>query len=267
VSIPSGDGNPFAPPKAAVLEAESPDGELVLEGQKVATSRGVEWFGEGWRLFKASPGVWVGMFAVFTVLSLFLGFMPMGSIVVNLLYPVLVAGVMLGCRSLDGGGELRFKMLFEGFNKNAGSLMLVGVLYMVGWFIVSVVVFGVGMAFLIPMVMSGGFKDLDANAMLALAPWLVVIALVAIAFMLPLIMALWFAPALVVLHDVQPMAAMRASFTGCLKNMMPFLLYGVVALLLSLVAVIPAGLGFLVVGPVMWGTMYAGYRDIYVRPA
>jgi uncharacterized membrane protein len=85
--------------------------------------------------------------------------------------------------------------------------------------------------------------------------------------MLPLLMALWFAPALVIFHDVQPMAAMKSSFQGCLRNMLPFLIYGIVGFLLAIVAVIPLGLGLLVLGPVMWGTMYVGYRDIFVRRA
>jgi uncharacterized membrane protein len=60
---------------------------------------------------------------------------------------------------------------------------------------------------------------------------------------------------------------MRSSFQGCLRNFMPFLIYGVVSLLLGILAIIPFGLGILILGPVMWGSMYAGYRDIFVRPA
>ena len=86
-----------------------------------------------------------------------------------------------------------------------------------------------------------------------------------IALALPLLMALWFAPALVVFHDVQPMAAMKASFFACLKNIVPFLVYGLIGLLLLIVALIPFGLGLLVFGPVLWATTYTGYRDIFIR--
>jgi len=60
---------------------------------------------------------------------------------------------------------------------------------------------------------------------------------------------------------------MKSSFQGCLRNMLPFLIYGILGFLLAIVAVIPLGLGLLVLGPVMWGTMYVGYRDIFVRRA
>jgi len=60
---------------------------------------------------------------------------------------------------------------------------------------------------------------------------------------------------------------MRASFAGSFKNIVPFLLYAVVGLLLAIAAAIPLGLGFLVFGPVVWGSIYAGYQDIYLRRA
>jgi hypothetical protein len=266
MSIPRSEDNPFAPPKAAVLEAQSPDGELIADGQKVPTSRGVEWFSEGWRLFKASPGIWVVMFVVFVVLSLVLAIIPLGSLVSSLCYPVVVAGIMVGCRSLDEGGTLEVGHLFVAFKKNVGSLLLVGILYLVGVMLISFIA-GIAIAVMIPLLAGSGinFNANDFSSVMALAPWVVLVLLIVMALMLPLIMALWFAPALVVFHDMQPMASMRSSFTGCLKNFLPFLAYGVVGLLLGLVALIPFGLGLLVYGPLVWGTMYAGYRDIFVR--
>ena len=58
--------------------------------------------------------------------------------------------------------------------------------------------------------------------------------------------------------------AMKASFSGCARNIWPFLLYGVVFLLLFIVALIPVGLGLLVVSPMIWTSIYTGYRDIYL---
>jgi len=76
-------------------------------------------------------------------------------------------------------------------------------------------------------------------------------------------MALWFAPALVVLRGLAPMAAVRESFLGCLKNMVPFLIYGIVMLVLGILAAIPLALGWLVLGPVAVASIYVAYRDIY----
>jgi uncharacterized membrane protein len=57
---------------------------------------------------------------------------------------------------------------------------------------------------------------------------------------------------------------MQESFTGCLRNIVPFLVYGVVMLALSLIASIPLGLGWLVLGPVLAASLYTSYKDIYL---
>jgi uncharacterized membrane protein len=76
-------------------------------------------------------------------------------------------------------------------------------------------------------------------------------------------MAVWFAPALVVLRGIEPLDAMRLSFNGCLRNFVPFLVYGLVGLLLAIVATIPLMLGWLVLGPVTIASLYTSYCDIY----
>jgi len=58
-------------------------------------------------------------------------------------------------------------------------------------------------------------------------------------------------------------AAIKQSFGACLKNIVPFLIYGVVAFVLSIVATIPFGLGWLVLGPVLAASVYTAYQDIF----
>jgi uncharacterized membrane protein len=60
-----------------------------------------------------------------------------------------------------------------------------------------------------------------------------------------------------------PAEAMKNSFVACLKNIIPFLIYSVILLVLAIVASIPVMLGFLVLGPVIVGSLYASYRDIF----
>jgi uncharacterized membrane protein len=86
------------------------------------------------------------------------------------------------------------------------------------------------------------------------------------ALLLPVIMGIWFAAPLVVFHDHGAVDAMKASFAGCLKNILPFLWYSVIFMLLAIVATLPLGLGWLVLGPVLAASIYTAYRDIYLRP-
>jgi uncharacterized membrane protein len=90
--------------------------------------------------------------------------------------------------------------------------------------------------------------------------------LIVFALLLPVIMAIWFAAPLVVFHDHAAWEAMKGSFSGCLKNILPFLWYSVVLTLLALLASLPLMLGWLVLGPVVAASLYTAYRDVYLKP-
>ena len=59
--------------------------------------------------------------------------------------------------------------------------------------------------------------------------------------------------------------AMKLSFMGCLKNILPFLIYGIVGFVLMVIATIPFGLGWLILAPVVLATVYVGYKDIFLE--
>jgi len=83
-----------------------------------------------------------------------------------------------------------------------------------------------------------------------------------LALLLPVFMALWFAPALAMFHQQGPAEAMKASFVACLKNILPFLVYSVIVLLLAFVASIPfAWAGWFSAGA--GRVAIHGYRDIF----
>jgi uncharacterized membrane protein len=168
---------------------------------------------------------------------------------------------MLASRDAEEG-NLRFSRAFAGFSHRFGTLATVGVLYLVGLvaivFVASIVT-GVGM-----FSMFGGASP---DQMARLGMTMLLTMLIMFALMLPLFMALWFAPALVVYHDMGAVESMKASFAGCLKNMLPFLLYGIVMAIAGVLASIPLGLGWLVLGPVIIASIYTGYRDIYFSAA
>src|SRR5437016_14646188 len=70
--------------------------------------------------------------------------------------------------------------------------------------------------------------------------------LIALALMVPVFMAVWFAPALVVFNELGALDALKASFLGCLKNIVPFLIYGLILFGFTILATIPVFLGWLV---------------------
>ena len=257
--------NPYAAPRAAVADAVSPQqGDFVPGGRGVAAGNGWTWIAQAWELFKRQPGMWIALVVVLLVISVVAAFIPVvGSIAMMVLFPVFTGGLMIGCRALAEGGELEFGHLFAGFRERVGALAAVGGLYLVATLLIALVVglvTGVGM-----LAMMSGAGPTDPAAAAGALAGMVLAVLVMMALMIPVAMAVWFAAPLVVFHERGALEAMKESFIGCLKNIVPFLLYGVILLVLSIVASIPLALGWLVLGPVMAASLYTAYRDIYFR--
>ena len=231
-------------------------------GRAVAAGQGWAWITGGFEMFKKQPGMWIALVVVLFVIVIVLSFLNvlffLGSIALTLLMPVFVAGLMMGCQAQQRGSPLEIGHLFAGFKTQTGSLIVVGALGLGGMIIVLVpvvLIVGVGAFF--------GAARGDAAGAAAIGGSFFIAWLLAMGLSVLLYMALWFAPALVVLRGTAPVDAIRQSFFGCLKNVVPFLIYGIVMLVLSIVATIPLGLGWLVLGPVAIASVYVAYRDIY----
>ena len=199
---------------------------------------------------------------LFFVILAVLSAIPVISILTSLLTPVFVAGLILGCRDLDGGNELKVAHVFAGFQNRAGSLIGLGAINVILTILFVVIMFGIMLAmgnFDPEAWETGQMTDQEAMSM-------ILAVLVMTLFMIPLLMLFWFAPTLIVLHeDVGIIEAMKLSFLGCIRNILPFLIYGIVGFILMILASIPFGLGWLVLGPVLFGTIYASYKDIFLE--
>jgi uncharacterized membrane protein len=250
--------NPYAAPKAAVADAVTGlQGTFIPGGRAVPAGRGWIWIVEGWNLFKRQPGIWIGIVLVLLLVSFAIAFIPLlGSLMLSLAWPVFTAGLVYGARELDEGRELELGHLFVGFRERFGTLVAVGALYLVASLVVmliSALVMGASI-----FVFFGGAGDPT------IAPTTVLlVVLLALALMMPVVMAIWFAPQLVLFQGYGAVQSMRESFFACLKNIMPFLVYGAAALLLFLLATIPLLLGWLVLSPVLAATLYTSYRDAF----
>jgi uncharacterized membrane protein len=232
----------------------------VTGGRGVAAGRGWDWIAAGWELFKRQTGMWIALVLLALVIFAVLAFIPViGSIASIVLTPVFSAGVVIGCRAIEEGRPLEIGHLFAGFKVKLGPLATVGAIYLGAAIVIALVVGLLTGASIFGIAAGGGSAAVPVALMT-----LLLAALVMLALMLPVVMAVWFAAPLVVFHDKGAVEAMQESFTGCLRNVVPFLVYGVVMLALSLVATIPLGLGWLVLGPVLAASLYTSYKDIYL---
>ena len=63
----------------------------------------------------------------------------------SLLHPVLVGGILLGCREQDRGGTLAVAHLFAGFNEKLGPLVILALLYFAGWLVIGFIAVALAM--------------------------------------------------------------------------------------------------------------------------
>ena len=257
--------DPYAAPRARVADvpaAAGADAEFIPAGRTVPAGRGWAWFTDAWALFREQPGTWVLIIVVFAVVSIVIGIVPiLGNLAGYVLGPIFAGGLMLGCHELARGGELRLGHLFAGFQDQLGRLAILGVAYLVmvlGALFVAFAVAGAGLGFGWLLGMGSGSLPTGLGTTTILLG-----ALVALALMIPAAMAIWFAPALVVLNDLGVGDALKASFVASLKNFVPFFVYGAVFLGLAIVASVPLMLGWLALGPTVVASVYTAYRDIF----
>ncbi len=261
--------NPYQTPAIPPASATEAGASLVDNGRTTPAGNGLNWITAGWNIFTQSALVWIVCMVILLVMFVVLSFVPfLGNMVLYVVMPILTGGLMMGCQAQHEGRPLEIGDLFAGFQKRTVPLMLVGVMYLV--VSVALLLFA-GVAFFVIVGSSGivgAIMSGDQTAMASLLAGSVfgalVVALLVLAAYIPVAMAFWFAPTLVALHDVEPMQAIRMSFFACLKNFMPFLLYGIVFLLIFFVAALPLGLGLFVAFPLMYASTYTAYRDIFL---
>ena len=243
-----------------------------VEARVVAPARGWQWLFEGFWLFRKTPVIWLALtIALGLMWAVSLVIPVVGPLLFNLLSPALFAGLMIGCRALESGKPLEIGHLFAGFRQHAAPLVTVGGVYLVGTVVVVGIVLVVAGGSMLPAVLTKPGTDIETLRAAARSMSLA-LAVGAVVY-LPLLMVIWFAPLLVVFNGLAPVAAMKLSFTACVSNTVPFLVYGVAVLMAWVVLSLPAALGaagaLLVVAllvasiPVLICSVYTSYRDIF----
>ena len=216
------------------------------EYRVVPASNGILWIKRAITLFKRNPAAWLSCSLVLTFSFIFL---LLVVVLIPPLFPasfilssIYLGGLMLGSHQLYQFKEFQVRHLFAGFERNTAALCIIGLIYFAGTFVSSLI--GVSFSEMV------GFKfpepEAIQNAMtdqkLAqdLLGTLLLPTLIAMGFLIPVLMAFWFAPAIAVLFEEKPIAAMLKSMKACAVNTLPFLVYGIVAtfaiLFLSIIA-------------------------------
>jgi uncharacterized membrane protein len=238
---------------------EARDVDAPIRVREVRSSRGAAWLAEGWRIFRAAPTAWIGLSAGWMMITLGLVIVPLvGGVAANLLQPVFFASFALAARKQLAGEAVGMGDLFAGFRLPLRPLVNLGAILLIA----EIAIFFVMSLLGLPGV--GGSDEImtvtDYVNALQGKEWILLAGLVLTAFVKG---ALWFAPAILAFHAISTAHAVRWSVYAALSNVGAMVAYGIALTLAFLLAVLPWGLGLLVVVPVMVASTYTGFRDVF----
>ena len=201
----------------------------------------IHWLLAGFTLFKRAPSFYIVTMLLWIILLMCFSFMPtVGQFFSSLFSGIMYAFLVVAAHQLSEGDKISFSTVMDDLNPNIVRLLILNILYSIS---VAGAMFS---AFFI-----GGDN-------------IIMVAGIATAMLIIISMAFWLAPILMVVHHVTILEALVLSARGCFHNILPFILYALLAMILLFVSIIPAGLGLLVAIPVTILAMYQACNEIFV---
>jgi len=201
-------------------------------------ARGAAWLRQSYAMLSAQRVPWLLLLLLYYFVLGMIDLLPfVGQLAVPLLKPVFAVGFLAAAWSQERGGAPELRQLFEGFRSNLWALLPLGVFLLVG----------VMLAILCSALVDGGRlvdfltnpppvpADTEAAApageatnteAVLMDPRVQGGMLFAALCGLPVLLALWFAPALVVFQDCSARQALVTSLRAALANWKPIAIYG-----------------------------------------
>ena len=195
------------------------------------------WLREAFSMFRAAPLRWLLLLAVYyTIVALAeLGPWPaLGKLAASVLKPVFAVGFLAAAWGQERGRKPGLADLFRGFRSNLWALLPLGLFFFAGMTLAVAATAVIDGGALIAWG-SGGAEPSDE---LLKSGRLQLALLFGIACALPTLLALWFAPALVVFHDAGALKALATSLRASLANWRPVAIFGLA--IIFYVGIVPA---------------------------
>lgn len=240
--------------------------ENILEPRRLVTGQGWQWIKVGYSLFMKAPLIWIVLMMIWIVAFSALSALPVvGSILSGLLFPVILAGIMAGCRAQELDDELELAHLFAGFKQQTSQLVALGGITLVLQLLIFGVMMMLGASEAVNIMMSTQSPH-DPQAAIAVLAEARFALIVGFALFLLVATLMQFSTMLIYFNKVSPIEAIKISTRGVLRNIGPMVAYDIILLLLAILATIPLMLGWLVLIPVIFTSLYVAYRNIFPLP-
>jgi hypothetical protein len=185
---------------------------------------GIVWIKRAYGMFRVAPLRWLLLLFAYYLLIGLLEFGPVqvvGQFIAPLLKPIFAVGFLAAAWSQERGTAPRLADLFRGFHSNLLALVPLGAVFLAGITLAVLATTLIDDGRLIA-VLSGAEKPTEEA--LASGP-LQLAMLFGVACAVPSLLALWFAPALVVFNDAGVVKAMGTSLRAAIANWRPIAVY------------------------------------------
>jgi uncharacterized membrane protein len=242
-----------------------------MEIRKLSAARGWIWVTHGYMLIMRNPALSLVSSAIAAVIIFSTLTIPViGPLLAILLMPVLIAAYTCICRALEEEEKAELPLLFSGFQSRIPRLVALGGLLLIGLLLASVITITIGgdsLATFMDGVKIANDPDMLFEAMLTTGSKIALSLAVGFTLTFTLMMAFQFAPMLVYFTDINPLAAMRASLTGSIRNFIPYTVYSIIMQVIALIlSFLPFNLGLVVLIPLGFSSLYVSYRNIFPFP-
>ena len=223
----------------------------------------LEWLKMGWSIFINNPLQWILILIVFFIISIICNLIPLvGSLIFMLTSPALMAGIFLATQKSANGEVIEVKDLFSVVtdpNQRMPFIFLGVVVLIVNLLIMMII--------LLPMMGAVGLGYLSSDNGQMMSSMAAGAGIGSLLLIIPLtivyLMAMIYAIPLMLFSNQGIKQALLLSLKASASNILPMLLLSLIYFVLAIIAMIPMGLGFLILFPVTFGIVYASYKDIF----
>ena len=231
--------------------------------RKLAAKQGLQWVNEGFRLYRQNPLLLSAAFGLLFGAVAAANLIPViGSVLSELVSPLMVAGFMAAYRTLDRKEPLQWSHFLAGIHGPWLALIIIGAVQLLGMLLITQIMLRMG--FDAHAVMAAAQKNDPVVMQNAMNQATLSGLMTGLLLLIPLVMATWFAPALILFGNARPAQALLISLRAVARNWRAIIVNGLaLGMVLFVSALIPFMLGLLVAMPVLFGSLYAGYQGIF----
>lgn len=201
-----------------------------MQIRHLSAGQGLRWIRDGWRLFRRQPFALAALSAFYLLLVLFPMAVPLpllGPALAGVIAPFASFGMMEACRDADRGQTptpLAFGVALRG-DPPRSEMVRLGVIHAAILLVLGTVLWLGGLDVAVQSTAADG----SVAPMFPEGPLL----LLRFVILLPVEMAMWFAPVFVGWHRIPAGKAMFFSFFACWRNRWALLTYAIAMLALS----------------------------------